>query len=83
MTASGFHILEKDTIKIREVLRTLSCLDYSYICSLFLVAHDKPILHHGNTQKRKLKNLLETLLRDVINDSHDPSKVIFNFFPIN
>ena len=50
------NILEKDTEKIKEELQeTLSCLDFSYICSLFLVANDKSILHHDNTQKRKLK----------------------------
>ena len=73
-------ILEKDTKRIREELRgTLSCLDFSYICSLFLVANDKSILHHDNTQKLKLKNLLEISLIEVTNDSHDPNKVIFNF----
>ena len=73
------NILEKDTKRIREELQgTLSCLDFSYICSLFLVANDKSILHHDNIQKRKLKNLLEISLKEVINDSHDPNKVIFN-----
>ena len=74
------NILEKDTKRIKEELQvTVSCLDFSYICSLFLVANDKSILHHGNIQKRKLKNLLEILLKEVINDSHDPNKVIFKF----
>ena len=72
--------MEKETKRIREELQgTLSCLDFSYICSLFLVANDKSILHHDNIQKRKLKNLLEISLKEVINDSHDPNKVIFNF----
>ena len=47
--------------------------------SLFLVPNNKSILHHDNIQKRKLKKLLEILLKDVINDSHNPNKVIFNF----
>ena len=46
---------------------------------MFLIANDKSVLHHDNIQKQKLKNLLETLLKEVINDSHDPNKVIFNF----
>ena len=75
------NILEKDTKRIREQLQgTLSCLDFSYICSLFLLANGKSNLHHGNIQKRKLKNLLGILLKEVINASHDPNKVIFNFF---
>ena len=46
------NILEKDKKRIREELqRTLSCLDFSHICSLFLVANDKSILHHDNIQK--------------------------------
>ena len=74
------NILEKDTKRIKEELQgTVSCLDFSYICSLILVANDKSILHHGNIQKRKLKNLLEISLKEVINDNHDPNKVIFNF----
>ena len=67
------NILEKDTKKFKEELqRTLSCLDFSYISSLFLAANDKSVLHHDNIQKRKLKNLLEISLKEVINDSHDP-----------
>ena len=46
---------------------------------MFLVANDKSILHHDNIQKRKLKNLLQLSLKQVINDSHDPNKVIFDF----
>ena len=43
------NILEHDTKRIREELQgTLSCLDFSYICSLFLVANDKSILHYEN-----------------------------------
>ena len=74
------NILEKDTKRVKEELQgTLSCLDFSYICSLFLVANDKSILHHDNIQKRKLKNLLQLSLKQVINDSHHPNKVIFDF----
>ena len=74
-------ILEKDTKRIREELHgTISCLDFSYICSLFLVTNNTSILHHDNIQKRKLKNLLKISLKQVINGSHDPNKVIFNFF---
>ena len=74
------NILEKDTKRIKEELQgTVSCLDFSYICSLSLVPNDKSILHHDNIQKRKLKNLLEISLKEVINNSHDPNKVIFNF----
>ena len=74
------NIFEKDTKRVKEELQgTLSCLDFSYICSLFLIANDKSNLHLDNIQKRKLKNLLEVLLKEVINDSHDPNKVIFNF----
>ena len=65
------NILDKDTKRIKEELQgTLSFLDFSDIGSLFLVASDKSILHHDNIQKRKLKNLLEISLKEVINDSH-------------
>ena len=46
------NILEKDTKRIKEELQgTVSCLDFSYIYSLFLVANDKSILYHDNIQK--------------------------------
>ena len=54
------NTLEKDAQKIKEELQgTLSVLDLSYICSLFLVANDKSISHHDNIQKQKLQNLLK------------------------
>ena len=74
------NTLENDAKKIKEELQgKLSCLDFSYICSLFLVTNDKSVFHHDNIQKRKLKNLLEVSLKEVINDSHNPNRVIFNF----
>ena len=51
-----------------------------YIFSSFLASNDKLILHHHNIQKRKLKSVLEILLQEVINGSHDPNKAIFNFY---
>ena len=51
------NFLKKEKKKrIREELKeTLSCLDFPFICSLFLVANDKSIFHYDNIQKRKLK----------------------------
>ena len=46
---------------------------------MFLVANDKSVLHYDNIQKRKLKKHLEISLKEVINDSHNLNKVIFNF----
>ena len=68
------NTLEKDTQRVKEELqRTLSVLDFSYICSLFLVANDKSILHHDNIQKRKISS------NNIFSDSHNPDRVIFNF----
>lgn len=50
--------IEKDfrRKRIKEYLQgTVSCLDFLYNCSLFLVANDKSISHLGNIQKGKLK----------------------------
>ena len=74
------NTLKKDTQRVKEELqRTLSVLDFSYVCSFFLVANDKSILHHDNIQKRKLQNLLKISSNDIFSDSHNPDKVIFNF----
>ena len=41
------NTLENDTQRVKEELqRTFAVLDFSYICSLFLVTNDKSILHH-------------------------------------
>ena len=64
---------------IREELQgILSCLDFSYIYSFFLVANHKSVLHYGNFRKRILKCFLEISLKEVINDGRHPNKVIFN-----
>ena len=74
------NILEKNTQRIKEELqRTLFVLDFCYICSLFLVANDKSILHHDNIQKQKLQNLFKISSNDIFSDSHNPDRVIFNF----
>ena len=47
--------MENDAQKVKEEFQgTLSVLGFSYICSLFLVANDKSILHHASIRTRKL-----------------------------
>ena len=72
--------MEKDAQRVKEELQeTLSLLDFSYICSFFLVANDKCILHHDNIQKRKLQNILKISSNNIFSDSHNPERVLFNF----
>ena len=72
--------MENDTQRVKEELqRIFSFLDFSYICSLFLVANDKSILQHDNIHKRKLQNLLKISSNNIFSDSHNPDRVIFNF----
>ena len=72
------NTLENDTQRVKEELqRTFSVLDLSYICSLFLVANDKFILQHDNIHKRKLQKISSN---NIFSDSHNPDRVIFNFF---
>ena len=74
------NTLENDTQRVKEELqRTFSVLDFSYICSLFLVASDKTILHPDNIHKRKLQNRLEISSNNIFSDSHNSDRVIFNF----
>ena len=43
------NTLENDTQRVKEELQGIfSVLDFSYICSLVLVASDKTILHPDN-----------------------------------
>ena len=73
------NTLENDTQRVKEELqRTFSVLDFSYICSLFLVANGKSILHHHNIHKQKLQNLLKISSNNIFSDSHNPDRVIFN-----
>ena len=72
--------MEKDTQRVKEELKgTLSVLDFSWICSLFLVANDESTSHHNNIQKQKLQNLLKISSNNIFSDSHNPDRMIFNF----
>ena len=72
--------MEKDTQRTKkELQRTLLVLGFSYVCSFFLVANDKSILHHDNIQNRILQNLLNISSNKIFSESHNPDKVIFNF----
>ena len=74
--------LEKDIQRVKEELqRALFVLDFSYICSLFLVDNDKSVLHHDNIQKQILQNFLKISSNNVFSDSHNPERAIFNFSP--
>ena len=74
------NTLENDTQRVKEELqRTFSVLDFSYICSLFLVANDKFNLHPDNIHKQKLQNLLKISSNNTFSDSHDHDRVIFKF----
>ena len=69
--------MEKDTQAVKEELQgTLFVLDFSCICSLFVVANDKSILHHNNMQKQKLQKISSN---NIFSDSHNPERVIFIF----
>ena len=75
------NALENDTQRVKEELqKTFSALDFSYICSLFLVANDKSILHRDNIHKQKLQNLLKISLNNIFSDSRKPDRIIVNFF---
>ena len=75
------NILEKDTQRTKkELQRALLVLDISYVRSFFIVANDKSILHHDNIQNRILQNLLNISSNKIFSESHNPDKVIFNFF---
>ena len=54
-------------------------LNFTYICSLFLVANDKSIWLHDNIQKQKFQNPLKISSNNIFSDSHNPDRVIFNF----
>ena len=74
------NTLENDTQRVKkELQRTVSVLDFSYIYYLFLVANDKPILHHGDIHKQKLQNLLKISSNNIFSDSHNLYRIIFNF----
>ena len=66
--------------RVKEELQiTFSVLDFSFICSLFLITNDKSILHHNNIHQWKLQNLLKICSNNIFSDSQNPDMVIFNF----
>ena len=71
------NILENDAQIVKEeLLGTISVLDVSYICFLFLVANDKFVLHHDNVQKQNMQNLLKISSNNIFSDSHNSERVI-------
>ena len=60
--AKRINTVEKDTERVKEELqRPLMVLDFPYICSLFLVANNKSILHHDNVKAKITKSLKDFL----------------------
>ena len=58
--------LRKNKQSAKKLWGVILLLDFSCICSLFLVANQNSILHHTYIQKPKLKSLVATLLGGII-----------------
>ena len=78
---SRIRILEKDFNNRKEKLGEMLGLiiDYTQVICLFQTQNDRKLAHHQNIHSRKLFDLgLE-----VSKVSHDPYKIIFNYFSYN
>jgi len=63
----------------KELESQLSSLDFTHVCSLFLVSNDKSLKKKMNIQNKKLQRLVPTTTTNGMNNKNDPAKVIFNF----
>ena len=71
-------MFEYDHIK-QELQYQLSPIDFMHV-SLFLVSNDKAIHKNDKIHGRKLQKLIPNIHeKSIIDVSHDPNKVIYNF----
>ena len=69
--------MEKDLNNRKENLRdTFGIIDSSLVIYLFLTQNDRKLSHQQNIHSKKLFNLS----LEVSKVSHDPDKIIFNYF---
>ena len=72
-------MFEYDRIK-QELQYQLSPIDFMHVSSLFLVSNDKAIRKNDKIHGRKLQKLIPNIHeKSIIDVSHDPNKVIYNF----
>ena len=71
-------LFEYDRIK-QELQHQLSPIDFIHVPSFFLVSNDKAFCKN-NKMHRKLQKLIPNIHeKSIIDVSHDPNKVIYNF----
>ena len=72
-------MFEYDRIK-QELQYQLSPIDFMHVSSLFLVSNDKAIRKNDKIHSRKQHKLIPNIHeKRIIDVSHDPNKVIYNF----
>ena len=71
---SHLRVLQKELSFLRKELQSvLNCIDFAYICSLFLSGNDSSPKIHEDIQENKFNKLLKER-----QPREDPEKVIFN-----
>ena len=63
-----------------ELLRSISFIDVNHVFNLIVSTNEKSILKCRHVQQKKLRNLIPGYKPETSLDSHDPEKVISNFF---
>ena len=63
----------------KELLYTLSFLDFSHVFNLIVSSNEKSILKCRHEQQKKLRNLIPGYKPEIPLDCHDPEKVISIF----
>ena len=63
----------------KELLYTLSFLDFSHVFNLIVSFNEKSILKCRHEQQKKLRNLIPGYKPEIHLDCHDPEKVISIF----
>ena len=72
-------MFEYDRIK-QELQYQLSPIDFMHLLLLFLVSNDKGIRKNNKIHGRKLQKLIPNIQeKNIINVSHDPNNIIYNF----
>ena len=75
---SHLRVLRKEFYLLRSELKSvLNCIDFVYVCSLFLSSNDVILKSHDSIQQKKFNTLFKN--RQL---KHNPDEVFFNYSKI-
>ena len=77
----NLNVLVNELSSVKSnLLRILNFLNFNHVCNIMISNNEKSILKCKYTHKNKLRDIIPGYEVNLTRFSHDPNKVIFNFF---